>query len=110
MTGRKLLTRFEASGADPDAFSPTQRLDRDMRMVDVTRRPPDQECRFTALPRHRQTEGRSAACKSPMETSLTSPIEMSRSSVCERPIEVAWDDGDHGEPQRADAPAGADRY
>src|SRR5271154_710980 len=49
-------------------------------------------------------------CKSPMETSLTSPIEMSRSSVCERPIEVAWNDGDHDEPQRADAPAGADRY
>ena len=48
-------------------------------------------------------------CKSPMETSLASPIEMSRSSVCERPIEVAWDDGDHDEPQRADAPAGADR-
>jgi hypothetical protein len=23
---------------------------------------------------------------------------------------VAWDDGDHDEPQRADAPAGADRH
>jgi transposase-like protein len=37
-------------------------------------------------------------CKSPMETSLASPIEMSRSSICERPIEVAWNDGDHDEP------------
>src|SRR5271168_5386908 len=45
-----------------------------------------------------------------MKTSLASPIEMSRSSVCERPIEVAWNDGDHDEPQRADAPAGTDRY
>jgi hypothetical protein len=32
---------------------------------------------------------------------------MSRSSVCLRLVEVAWDDGDHDEPQRVDAPAGA---
>lgn len=49
-------------------------------------------------------------CKSPMEMSLASPIEMSRSSVWVRFIEVAWNDGDHDELQRADAPAGADRY
>src|SRR5712671_6252960 len=49
-------------------------------------------------------------CRSPMETSPASPIEMSRSTVCLRLVEVAWDDGDHDEPQRADAPAGADRY
>jgi hypothetical protein len=48
-------------------------------------------------------------CRSPIETSSASPIEMSRSSVCLRLIEVAWDDGDHDEPQRAGAPAGADR-
>src|SRR4051794_398776 len=48
-------------------------------------------------------------CRSPIETSPASPIEMSRSSVCLRLIEVAWDDGDHDEPQRADPPAGADR-
>jgi hypothetical protein len=33
------------------------------------------------------------ACRSPIETSPVSPIEMSRSSVCLRPVEVAWDDG-----------------
>jgi len=49
------------------------------------------------------------ACRSPIEASPASPIEMSRSSVCLRPVEVAWDDGDHDEPQRSDAPAGADR-
>ena len=38
-------------------------------------------------------------CKSPIETSLASSIEVSRSSICERPIEVAWNDGDHDEPQ-----------
>ena len=38
-------------------------------------------------------------CKSPIETSLASPIEVSRSLICERPIEVAWNDGDHDEPQ-----------
>src|ERR1700736_5976651 len=48
-------------------------------------------------------------CRSPIETSPASPIEMSRSSVCLRLIEVARDDGDHDEPQRADPPAGADR-
>jgi hypothetical protein len=48
-------------------------------------------------------------CRSPIETSPASPIEMSRSSVCLRLIEVAWDDGDHDEPQRADPPTGADR-
>ena len=48
-------------------------------------------------------------CRSPVETSPASPIEMSRSSVCLRLVEVAWDDGDHDEPQRADPPAGADR-
>jgi hypothetical protein len=48
-------------------------------------------------------------CRSPIETSPASPIEMSRSSVCLRLIEVAWDDGDHDELQRTDAPAGADR-
>src|SRR5437667_2336577 len=48
-------------------------------------------------------------CRSPIETSPASPIEMSRSSVRVRLVEVAWDDGDHDEPQRADAPAGADR-
>src|SRR5271166_4963972 len=51
----------------------------------------------------------SAPCRSPIETSPASPIEMSRSSVCVRLVGVAWDDGDHDEPQRADAPAGADR-
>jgi hypothetical protein len=49
-------------------------------------------------------------CRSPIETSPASPIEMSRSSVCLRLVGVAWDDGDHDEPQGADAPAGADRY
>src|SRR5258707_15271595 len=49
-------------------------------------------------------------CRSPIETSPASPIEMSRSLVCLRLVEVAWDDGDHDEPQRADAPAGADRH
>ena len=49
-------------------------------------------------------------CRSPIETSPASPIEMSRSSVCLRLVGVAWDDGDYDEPQRADAPAGADRY
>ena len=49
-------------------------------------------------------------CRSPIETSPASPIEMSRSSVCLRLVRVAWDDGDHDEPQGADAPAGADRY
>src|ERR1700730_15000425 len=48
-------------------------------------------------------------CRSLIETSPASPIEMSRSSVCVRLVGVAWDDGDHDEPQRADAPAGADR-
>jgi Resolvase, N terminal domain len=48
-------------------------------------------------------------CRSPIETSPASPIEMSRSSVFLRLVEVAWDDGDHDEPQRAGAPAGADR-
>ncbi len=42
-------------------------------------------------------------CRSPIETSPASPIEMSRSSVCLRLVEVAWHDGDHDEPQRADA-------
>ena len=48
-------------------------------------------------------------CRSPIETSPASPIEMSRSSVCLRVVEVAWDDGDHDEPQRADPPTGVDR-
>src|SRR3984893_7895078 len=42
-------------------------------------------------------------CRSPIETSPASPIEMSRSSVCLRLVEVAWDDGDHDEHGRADA-------
>lgn len=46
-------------------------------------------------------------CRSPIGTSPASPIEMSRSSVCLRLVEVAWDDGDHDEPQGVDAPAGA---
>ena len=50
------------------------------------------------------------ACRSPIETSPASPIEMSRSSVCLRLVGVAWDDGDYDELQGADAPAGADRY
>jgi hypothetical protein len=48
-------------------------------------------------------------CRSPIETSPASPIEMSRSTVGMRLVGVAWDDGDHDEPQRADASAGADR-
>jgi hypothetical protein len=48
-------------------------------------------------------------CRPPIETSPASPIEMSRSSVCLRLVEVAWDDGDHDEPQRVEASAGADR-
>src|SRR5204863_10218323 len=48
-------------------------------------------------------------CRSPIETSPTSTKEMSRSSVCLRFVEVAWDDGDHDEPQRVDASAGGDR-
>jgi hypothetical protein len=47
-------------------------------------------------------------CRSPIETSPASPIEMSRSSVGVGLVGVAWDDGDHGERQGADAPAGAD--
>ena len=31
---------------------------------------------------------------------------MSRSSIRLRLVEVAWNDGDHDEPQRADTPAG----
>jgi hypothetical protein len=46
-------------------------------------------------------------CRSPIETSPASPIEMSRSSVCLRLVEVAWDDGDHDELQRGDTPPGA---
>jgi len=46
-------------------------------------------------------------CRSPIETSPASPIEMSRSLVCLRLVGVAWHDGDRDEPQRADAPAGA---
>jgi hypothetical protein len=34
---------------------------------------------------------------------------MSRSTVCQRLVGVAWDDGDRDEPQRVDAPAAADR-
>src|SRR5260370_5042922 len=48
-------------------------------------------------------------CRSPIETSPASPIEMSRSSIRLRLVEVAWNGGDHDEPQRADTPAGADR-
>src|SRR5690349_919161 len=48
-------------------------------------------------------------CRSPIETSPASPIEVSRSSVCLRLVEVAWDDGDHDEPQRADPPSGVNR-
>src|SRR6266850_6460357 len=49
-------------------------------------------------------------CRSPIETSPSSPIEMSRSTVGMGLVEVAWDDGDHDEPQRAGASAGVDRY
>src|SRR6266849_4174429 len=49
-------------------------------------------------------------CRSPIETSPASPIEMSRSTVGVGLVGVAWDDGDHDEPRRADTPAGADRY
>src|SRR4029077_14705587 len=52
----------------------------------------------------------SAPYRSPIEKSPASQIEMSRSLVCLRLVEVAWDDGDHDEPQRAGAPAGADRH
>lgn len=53
--------------------------------------------------------GPARSCRSPIETSPASPIEMSRSSVRVRLVGVAWHDGDHDEPQRADPPAGADR-
>jgi hypothetical protein len=46
---------------------------------------------------------RISRCRSPIETSPASPKEMSRSLVCLRLVEVAWGDGDHDEPQRADA-------
>src|SRR5260370_11267669 len=42
-------------------------------------------------------------CRSPIETSPASPIEMSRSPVCVRLVGVARHDGDHDELQRADA-------
>src|SRR5271169_110795 len=48
-------------------------------------------------------------CRSPIETSPASPIEMSRSTVWVGLVGVAWDDGDHDEPQGADPSAGADR-
>src|SRR5512133_1443541 len=53
---------------------------------------------------------RRADCRSPIETSPASPIEMSRSTVGMRLVGVAWDDGDHDEPHRADASAGTDRH
>src|SRR6202035_4500759 len=70
----------------------------------------DTRCASVAELRSIIRKARRLACRSPIETSPASPIEMSRSLVCLRLVEVAWDDGDHDEPQRADAPAGADRH
>jgi hypothetical protein len=58
----------------------------------------------------RNTVGKNTSCRSPIETSPASPIEMSRSTIGMRLVGVAWDDGDHDEPQGANASAGADRH
>jgi hypothetical protein len=57
-----------------------------------------------------RTKIHSVRCRSPIETSSASPTEMSRSTVGLGLVGVAWDDGDHDEPRRADTAAGADRY
>ena len=70
----------------------------------------DETAGWTWMQTFQYQSSMASACRSPIETSLASPIEMSHSTVGVGLVGVAWDDGDHDEPRRADTPAGADRY